>query len=137
MKKGRVIAFILVITLLISTQAFAFEFRASDQIGSYSIDIATSSGKIRVTAYVFGNGSMNKIGCESIEIYDKNGSRWDSYVDLDEDDDYMSSTNIHAYAHTFEFDATKNVEYMVSVTIFAENDDGRDTRSKTEYVTGR
>lgn len=137
MKKLRVIAFVLVIATFLSLNTFAISNRASDQLKSYSISITPSSGKILVTAYVFGDGQMNKIGCESIEIYDKNGSRWDSYVDLDEDDDYMSSTNIHAYAHTFEFDATKNVEYMVSVTIFAENDDGRDTRSKTEYVTGR
>jgi hypothetical protein len=29
------------------------------------------------------------------------------------------------------------VEYRVSVTVFAENSAGRDTRSKTVYVTGK
>ena len=80
---------------------------------------------------------MDKIGCENIEVYSKDGSRWDTEIDWDEDDDYMSSTNIHAYAHTFSIPTIKNVEYLVNVTIFAEDDYGRDTRSKSDTLLGR
>lgn len=137
MKKVRVIAFILVIACFMSLSAFAIQTRASDQISSYSINITANTGSIKVKISVSGTGTMDKIGCESIEIYKKVGSRWDYVTSLDEDDTNMSNTNIHAHAQSFYFDTVKNVEYMVSVVIFAENDDGRDTRSKTEYVTGK
>lgn len=137
MKKVTSIILVVLIVSLLTFQGFAVSDRASEQIRSYTIDITTKSDYIYLTVYVSGNGTMDKIGCETIDIYEKNGSRWDSYVDLDEDDDGMSSSNMYAYANTFEIPTTENVEYMVSVTIFAENDDGRDTRSKTEYVTGR
>lgn len=137
MKRNKIVSFVLIIAVLLSMPAAAFTNRASDQLGAYSIDISTVSGAITITVQVFGNGTMNKIGCESIEVYSKDGSRWDTEINWDEDDDYMSSTNIHAYAHTFSIPTIKNVEYLVNVTIFAEDDYGRDTRSKSDTLLGR
>ena len=123
--------------MILSLPSHAFVNRASDQLKSYSIEITPDSGAIHIIVYVFGDGTMNKIGCESIEVYSKDGSRWDTEINWDEDDDYMSSTNIHAYAHTFSIPTIKNVEYLVNVTIFAEDDYGRDTRSKSDTLLGR
>ena len=41
-----------------------------------------------------------------------------------------------SHTNSIYFDSEKGVEYKVVVTIFAEDDDGRDSRSKTFYVTG-
>lgn len=137
MKRIRFIAAILIFAMLLSLPSLAFVNRASDQLKSYSIEITPDSGAIHIIVYVFGDGTMNKIGCESIEVYSKDGSRWDTEINWDEDDDYMSSTNIQAYAHTFSIPTIKNVEYLVNVTIFAEDDYGRDTRSKSDTLLGR
>lgn len=137
MKRTRLIAFMLIVATLLSIPTFAVPFRASDQISSYTIDISAISDEIKIITYVFGVGNINKIGCEKIDIYKRVGSRWEPVVNLDENDLDMSVNNTYAYMHTHYFESIENVEYMVSVTIFAENDDGRDTRSKTEYVTGR
>lgn len=137
MKKVRIIAVVLLAAMVLSLPAFAFVNRASDQLESYGITIMTNPGEITIRVSVYGNGTMDKIGCESIEVYSKDGSRWDTEINWDEDDDYMSSTNIHAYAHTFSIPTIKNVEYLVNVTIFAEDDYGRDTRSKSDTLLGR
>ena len=80
---------------------------------------------------------MNKIGCESIEVYEKEGADWQLVESLDEDDEGMSSTNVPRHRNDIACDGEAGVEYKVVVTIFAENDAGRDTRTKTSYVTGR
>lgn len=80
---------------------------------------------------------MNKLGCESIKVYEKSGSRWISCETWDEDDTGMSRSNGAMYANTIYCDGDADVEYKVVVTIFAENDAGRDTRSQTFYVTGK
>lgn len=137
MKKVRIIAIVLLLAMLLPMQSFAFVNRASDQLDSYGITISTSPGEIIIHVSVYGKGTMNKIGVENIEVYSKDGSRWDTEIDWDEDDEYMSSYNTFAYAHTFSIPTIKSVEYLVNVTIFAEDDYGRDTRSKSDTLLGR
>ena len=137
MKKVRIVSIVLLAAMILSLPAFAFANRASDQLESYGITISTSPGYIYIDVSVYGTDIMNKIGVESIEVYSKDGSRWDTEIDWDEDDDYMSSYNTYAYAHTFSIPTIKNVEYLVNVTIFAEDDYGRDTRSKSDTLLGR
>ena len=36
----------------------------------------------------------------------------------------------------YYFDSEVDVEYRLEITLFAENDEGRDTVSQTFYVTG-
>ena len=90
--KKRTIAFIMaMICLCMTVSASAVEARrASSKIYDSSIQVMASGGHINIEFYVTGNGTMDKLGCESI----------------------------------------------VEVTVFAENDAGRDTRSQTFYVTG-
>ena len=137
MKRLRILSLALAVVMLLSVPAFAIGYRASDQLAKHSISISADPGEIYIYTSVTGTDTMNKIGCESIEVYSKDGSRWDTEINWDEDDDYMSSTNIHAYAHTFSIPTIKNVEYLVNVTIFAEDDYGRDTRSKSDTLLGR
>lgn len=139
MKLKRYISFVLVsicmFTLTIS--AYAIENRASDQIALYNITVTPTSGTLNVKFSVSGTGVMEKIGCESIRIYEKSGTRWSLVDSMDENDPGMSRYNTNAQKNTIQFDGESGVEYKVSVTVFAENSAGRDTRTETFYVTGR
>ena len=133
MKKARIVSIVLIIALVISTSAFATNTRASDQLIKYSANANIDEGSINVTVYVLGAIDATKAGCEELKIYKKVGSSWIRYVSLDEDDADMS-VNSRDYLHTHQFDAVDGVEYKVDVTIFAENNDGRDTRDFTFYI---
>lgn len=139
MLKKRLITFVCVMICLIVTAvpAVATETRASDQINYYSIDVSTSKDSIDVFFSVVGKGASDKIGCEKISIYKRSGSSWRYVESLSEDDSGMSATDIQSHTNTIFFDGEAGVEYRVIVTIFAENSAGRDTRTKTFYVTGK
>lgn len=115
---------------------YATEMRASDQITHYSIDVSSSSGEIDVEVSVKGIGISSKIGCESIKVYEKSGSRWVLAESLDEDDPGMSEKNTLFYLNVISCDCDPGTEYKVVVTIFAVNSAGRDSRTHTYYVTG-
>ena len=133
MTKKRIAALFtaVVFMFLMSVSAAA---RASDQIVGYDIDVTASSGELKIYFYVAGTGIKSELGCESIYVYEVGNvlpeKSWD------EDDAGMTRKNGGAYSNTIYFDSEKGVEYKVVVTIFAEDDDGRDSRSKTFYVTG-
>ena len=136
--KKRTIAFIMaMICLCMTVSASAVGARrASSKIYDSSIQVMASGGHINIEFYVTGNGTMDKLGCESIEVYEQVGTRWEPAENFYEDDDGMSVTNSLRYRNTISCNAEQGVEYKVEVTVFAENDAGRDTRSQTFYVTG-
>ena len=137
MKRNRVVALVLIFTLLLSFPAFASENRASDQIGMHSITVTPLPGQIAIKASIYGMGPMNKIGCQSIYVYKEYGSGWLLVDRMRENyDDNMYSTNVGAHMANYYFDSIAGVEYRVEITLFAENDEGRDTVSQTLYVTG-
>lgn len=133
MTRKRIVALFttVVFMFLMSVSAAA---RASDQIVDYKMEVFPSSGELGISFYVSGTGMMNELGCESIYVYEVGNvlpeKSWD------EDDYGMTRSNGFAYSNTIYFDSEKDVEYKIVVTIFAEDDDGRDSRSKTFYVTG-
>ena len=139
MKKRNLFSFVVVIACLCAmvSTSIAAPARASDQIKSYDIYVIPTANTLNVGISVSGNAVMNKIGCESIEVYEKNGSGWKLTESLDEDDEGMSSTNAPRHRNEIPCDGEAGVEYKIEVTIFAEDDAGRDTRSRTLYVTGR
>lgn len=123
-------AVICMMTMVVSASA-----RASDQIRSYLIQVESNDRNIYVDFSVIGNGGMDRIGCESIYIYDRsNGDLVDSF---DENDTGMSRSNTVRYANMITADCEVGTSYRVEVTIFAEDSAGRDTRSQTFYVTGQ
>lgn len=111
--------------------------KASEQIGTYTITVNSYSSTINVIFSVTGNGIANKLGCESIDVYKQSGSQWVLSESKDEYDTGMSQYNSFTYTNTIYCNAEAGASYKVVVTIFAENDAGRDTRSKTVYVTGK
>lgn len=132
----RIISSFLVIVFALTIPAFASN-RASNQISSYMIEVLPTTDTLNIEYSVSGTNVMTKIGCESIYIYQKSGSTWKLIETLDEDDTGMSRANVRTHKNTIYCDSKVNVSYKVAVTIFAENSSGRDTRTKTVYVTGK
>jgi len=127
---------VVILSFALTTSSLAAERRASDQINRYSIAVTPVSNSLQVTFSVYSYSLADKIGCESIEVYEKSGSRWSLTESLDENDAGMSTSNSRKYVNTIYCDSEPGVEYKVVVTIFAENSAGRDTRTQTKYVTG-
>lgn len=136
MKRTRISSLLIVVFCLISMvfAAFAAETRASDQISSYRMNAVVRNGSIIVEFSVRGNGRMEKLGCQSIYIYEKNGNSWSFVESILEDDDGMSKTNSSSHTNTIYCGYEAGTEYKVVVTVFAENSAGRDARTKTFYV---
>lgn len=137
MKKIRFTSIILVVTALfiLTVPVFAVQY-ASNQIDSYTINVECGTNTIDVKFSVSGNAVMDKIGCESICIYEKIGARW-KYSDnlsLFENNSGMSKYNSALYKNTIYCSKSSATEYKVVVTVFAEDSQGRDTRTKTFYV---
>lgn len=139
MKKNKAIAllFALICIMSLATPVFATSTRASDQIKMYRIDTIVTEGAINIEFSITGKVIMNKLGCESIDIYRKDETVWVYDSGKTEDDYGMSLTNRGNHGNTITLSGTAGTEYKVIVTVFAEDDAGRDTRSKTFYVTGR
>lgn len=137
MKIKNILVFILVAAIILSMPALAIEDRASDQISRHDIKVTPLDGQIGIKASIFGNGEMNKLGCESIYLYEQYGSVWISNDWYLEDDYNMYSTNSPAHMANYFFDSEPGVRYKVVITMFAENDEGRDTIEETFYVTGK
>ncbi len=137
MKVRNILALVLVIAIVLSVPVFAVEDRASDQISRHDIRVTPMDGQIVIKASIYGNGPMNKLGCESIYLYKQYGSVWISNEWLLEDDYNMYNTNSAGHAANYFFDSEPGVRYKVVITMFAENDAGRDTIEETFYVTGK
>lgn len=139
MKKSNVISLFLVlvciVNLTISTSVAAA--RASDQIRAYRMDTIVTKDAVNVEFSITGKVIMKKLGCESIYLYRKSGSAWVYEDSRTENDTGMSNTKKINHGNTITLDGQAGVEYMVVVTVFAEDDSARDTRSKTFYVTGK
>ena len=143
MKHKRAISFVLVLMLIfaMSVSAFAIEGRASDQIHMTSINVISKLSKVIVSTTIFGTNTMNKIGTESIYVWKQVSDGWLLIYDLKEDEDYeeehMFDEDTIGFGEDYYFDSVAGVNYRVDVTLFAEDDRGRDTVSGTYYVTGK
>lgn len=138
MRKNRFAAFALAVACaaMLLLPAAAAEPRASDQLAAYSMNVVPEPDRLVVEFSVTGCFTMNKIGCESIRVFEKTGTHWTLVESLHEDDDGMSRSHSVAHMNTIYCDSEPDVEYRVVVTIYAEDNVARDTRSKTFYVTG-
>lgn len=133
MKTTKILAICLAVCMLLSLPICASSTRASEQLHKYGVNITRPSGEINVTVTVSGTMDVTKAGCEIIRVFEKVGSFWVMREELREDDANMYfNSRIYLYTHTFE--ANDNASYMVNVTVFAEDADGRDTRTLSYEV---
>lgn len=77
---------------------------------------------------------MNRIGCENIVVYEDANGQWNKVASLDEDDSGMSGVNSRSFGNTIYIDGDNGRSYKVVVAIFAEDNNGRDSREETFYV---
>lgn len=127
----RLIATVFAMICVMSVSAFAAT-RASTRIDSYEITVArVSKGRIGIEFSVDGTDRMNRIGASSIIVYE-NGTVVASY---DADDTGMSVQRAAFHRGGIYFNGTAGTRYQVEVTVFAEDADGTDYRTKTVYVT--
>lgn len=138
MKRKRFISLLMtaVCIFLFAMPAFATT-KASSQINNYNMTVTPSASTLNINFSIMGNNLMDKIGCESIYVYEKSGSRWALVDSWDEDDPGMSLSNTDFNKNTMYCNSKNGVEYKVVMTVFAEDSNGRDTRTRTIYVTGR
>ena len=133
---SRICALLVALSIVLSVPALANTYRASDQISSHNVEaVATGGGAFEVYFNVYGTGKMTCLGAESIVIREKSGSVWRVVETYDRDDSGMTSSNAFVHAATLYHNGTSGTEYMIEVTLFAENASGYDSRLKVVYVT--
>ena len=89
--------------------------RASEQIRTYSVDVTALSGTIAIDFYISGTATMDEIGCESIDVYEKSGSRWILFESWDENDSGMAKSNAKTFANVIECDSEEDIEYKMCI----------------------
>ena len=139
MKRNRFVAMIMAVICicLMIVPAVAVQTRASDQIMKYSVDVTPCGIVLTVRFSVTGTGVKSKLGCESINVYQKSGSSWKLSESWSESDTGTTKKNTTLYVNTITCGGKAGTEYKVVVTIFAEDSAGRDSRTTTTYVTGK
>ena len=95
-KTFRIIVFVVALTPLLSTAAFA-TMNASAYITMTNTWITRSGNTVKVNFSIVGNGTMDKIGVKYVYLYEKNGTDWDlvetfDYTDPDYDEIMMDSS---------------------------------------------
>ena len=124
-----------ILIVFASIPVFAAE-QASDQIYRYSIDVyETNDGRIAIDFDVVGTDTMNRIGAESIAVYYRDGSRWIFLGENTRDNNGMSRANTSSFTNTIYFDGDSGYDYKIVVEVFAENNEGYDSRIKTYYIS--
>ena len=98
MKKAKgFMSFLLVCVLFAATSVPALA-RASSQIDAYYMDVTpTGNGEIAIMFSVTGNGMMDRLGAESIRIFERGTYGWELADTIDKDEPNMVKTNSPKY----------------------------------------
>lgn len=128
-KTIRIIAFIIVITMLLSTAVFA-STNASAYIAATSAWITRDGNTVKVNFWIVGTDAMDKIGVKYIYLYEKTGNTWYwvktfSYTDPLYTNMMDTNTGAHAAYVTYSGSASKS--YYADCRFYAEKDGGSDT----------
>lgn len=128
----RFVSVLLLMACFLHLSAYAAT-NASDQICAYEVDaVACGGGKVAIHFSMEGTDIMNSLGASKIRIYDSYDFLVGGFTKSDEG---MTASGKIFYGNTMYFYGTPGVEYKVIVTVFAEDDNGSDSRSVTVYVT--
>ncbi len=126
----RIITLIIVLTLLLSTAAFA-DMNASAYIAATNAWITRSGNTVNVNFSIVGTGNMDKIGVKYIYLYEKNGDSWDlvktfSYTNS-QYELIMMDTDIGAHAGYLSYSGSASKNYYADCRFYAERNGGSDT----------
>lgn len=137
MKKVKTcITMVFVCAIFMATSTFA-QARASEQLAHYMMDVtSTGNGRIAIMFSVTGTDFMERIGAESIYVFERKTIGWGEAESWHADDPGMTRENSAKHGNTVYFNGESGKEYRIIVTIFAEDKDGEsDSRSKTFTIT--
>ncbi len=137
MKKifARIITVVLAMTFcLVAANATEMNIEASEYLSYYGAVVGTSgSGKIDISYTVSSYASMTQIGASKIVVQEKVGSSWASVKY------YYSSTTSSLldtdsafYTNTITYQGTAGKTYRATVTFYAGDSTGYDTR---DFIT--
>mgnify|MGYP004517332541 FL=1 len=104
----------------------------SEQIKGEVMDVlVTKDGEISVIYRVSGKGEVRALGAEEISIWRQVGEDWIEAVRYDETNPALSKTEKSTYAGEVVYQGRPGGVYRVEMTVFVENQAGRDTRTAT------
>lgn len=130
MKNLRIIALIIILTMLLSTAAFA-TINASAYIAATSAWITRDGNTVKVNFYIVGTDTMDQIGVKYVYLYEKNGNTWSlvktfAYTNSQYSATMMASS-ISAHAGYLSYSGSANKQYYADCRFYAEKDGGSDT----------
>jgi hypothetical protein len=130
MKNLRIIALIIILTMLLSTVAFA-TINASAYIAATSAWITRDGNTVKVNFYIVGTDTMDQIGVKYVYLYEKNGNTWSlvktfAYTNSQYSATMMASS-ISAHAGYLSYSGSASKDYFASCRFYAEKDGGSDT----------
>ena len=110
--------------------------RASDQIYRYYLDAThMGGGTIAIDFSVSAITVMYHLGAEYITVTERTDYGWEIVAEYEVDDPKMSAYDMPRHGDTIYYYGDVGKEYMVGITIFAEDySGGYDSRSKTFTV---
>ena len=132
MKKSiiRIIAFILILTLLLSTSAFA-AVNASAYIAATSAWITRDGNTVKVNFYIVGTNTMDLIGVKYVYLYELNGNTWSLVKTFNYTNPIYAATmmnsNSSAKAAYLSYNGSYGKSYYADCRFYAEKDGGSDT----------
>jgi hypothetical protein len=126
----RIITLLIVLTLLLSTAAFA-AMNASAYIAATNAWITRSGNTVEVNFSIVGTSMMDKIGVKYIYLYEQNGNSWVLVKTFAYTNSLYASTMMdssssgHAGYLSYSGSASKN--YFADCRFYAEKNGGSDT----------
>ena len=126
----RIITLIVVMTLLLSTAAFA-AMNASEYIAATNPWITRSGNTVEVNFSIVGTSTMDKIGVKYVYLYEKNGNCWDlvktfAYTNSLYED-IMMDADISGHAGYLSYSGSASKNYYADCRFYAEKNGGSDT----------
>lgn len=104
MKKIKSCICLILVCAFFMASATLASARASEQIDIYDMNVTTmDDGGIAIKFSVIGTFIMNRLGAESIYIYENNAGNWRLADSFDKDDPNMSDFNAVKYGNTVYF----------------------------------
>ena len=126
----RVIAFIIVLMLLLTTAAFA-AVEASEYIAATSAWITRDGNTVKVNFYIVGTNMMDQIGVKYIYLYEKTGNAWYLVETYEYTDAAYSSTMMASSASAksgqVSYSGLSTKSYYADCRFYAERNGGSAT----------
>ena len=135
-KTLRLFIFVVVLSLLLSTMAFASQ-TSSAYIAATNAYFTRSGNNVNIYFSIIGRGLMNEIGVSEIYLYEKTGNTWNLVYTFDSSDpdytDDMLSYDTTAKADHVTYSGSSSKDYYALLHFYAADDNGSDTISYYSY----